>query len=933
MQTFLTIFFLSLIIATSDVSPRGKRLISVYRHRKHNDRIYIMMENSIWRKILWPLLIISFLVGMSCVSSGDKDSEIFRLIDNIGEDNVIQSPLKNIIEKFNSVEKDLTGEWVRIPELSVAEQDTWAASSGHPILGNDGAESAEGMELLENGRKLRYLSGGEKQKRGWRWLATAESLDLRSYPGFDKARRGVVLDGEHSCRFEKLCPEGSLILDLYFANPESQNPNPRVKVSFNGSDEEELVISQNKWYRIRKDLSLAKYQIEIGLVDRNLQEGGKNSVILGQVKMAGSSDIILLSYPRQQHRAAPDGPFVFRYYTYSALPEKKIRSVRPKIRYLYNLKNQFPFYDAGSGPNPYFLKKKIPFDEYSLNALIAPPESDYRVKLKIHPRSVLEFGYGILNEFPNRHSEIPFRFRVVLIRKGQETSLFDETVTWEGTKDIATQKISLDPYAGNDVLLSFQTSELVSEEPDQRSSPVVPLWINPFIYRIKEERQTNIILISLDTVRPDHLGCYGYPKNTSPAIDRLASDGVLFENTYSTTSWTLPAHISLLTSLNCLHHQVYFPLQKMDKGISTLADILRSRGFFCAAFTGGGYLSETYGFSKGFDSYQEIKLHGDQAIRLDEAERLADMASSWLENNKNKKFFLFLHTYQPHDPYANLSPLGKEFLDQNARWQQVKMETLFEEKGRFDTHFSEEEKHNITALYDGEIKYTDTAFVRPILDKLRELGLYDQSLIVLTSDHGEEFYEHESWLHDHSLYNETLKIASVIKFPGNEYQGQRIESISRITDFLPTVLDHLHIKGRYEEFDGHSLIPILEGKEKKPRTFVSDLALRQFDFAPTIISINQGNFKIILNKKIVSPYTKKMVRDFDGSRIELYDLQNDPHEKNNLAANIAYRDLCFELLDNINEIYEKAGNLGKERDEVTLDQSLRERLKALGYIK
>jgi arylsulfatase A-like enzyme len=458
--------------------------------------------------------------------------------------------------------------------------------------------------------------------------------------------------------------------------------------------------------------------------------------------------------------------------------------------------------------------------------------------------------------------------------------------------------------------------------------------VNPLIQRVPEEEPYNIILISLDTVRPDHLGCYGYQRNTSPAIDELAADGVLFENTYSTTSWTLPGHVSLLTALNCLQHQVYFPLQKMNPDTLTLADLLRTRQFYCAAFTGGGYLSETYGFSKGFDSYQEIRLHGDQAIRLDEAERLAELATDWLDENKGKNFFLFLHTYQPHDPYANFSDAGKEFLDENALWEEAKMGDLLDERGgRYRAQFSEIEKQNIVALYDGDIKYTDEFFVHPIVAKLKELGLYEKSLIILTSDHGEEFFDHEAWLHDHSVYNEGIKIPLIIKFPNKKYMGTRVEDIARITDLMPTILDHSGIKSKNQKFDGASLIPMIQGKEKKQRTFVSDVALREFTLSPSVISINSGQFKFILNKKISSPYIRQVVRNFNGAQIELYDLENDPGETKNLASNIAYRDMCFDLLHQIDEMYEKADQTKQERDEVTLDQSLKERLKALGYIK
>jgi arylsulfatase A-like enzyme len=892
------------------------------------------MNEQIPKKIYACFLLLVLLVGsICCDSSGKKESRLIRIIDIISKENIVQSPLKNIIEKFNPVEEDITGKWAYFPDLSSQNQNIWGTSSGYPILGNHESEFPEGMKLLNDGQEVKYLSSNKKQKTGWRWIGTSESLDLRKYSGYDQTRRGIILNAENSFRFEKLLPNGNLVLDLYIVNSDWQNTQPRLKVSFNGSDTEELVVTRKKWFRIRKKLDLGRYTIEIKYSDTNEQNVSETPVVLGLVKMTGTSDILLLTQPRQQERLSPQGDFIFQYYTHVALPKKKIKAVRSEINYLYDLRNKFPLFDEGTGSNPFSIKKKITFDEDSLNCLAAPPESAFCMDVKIPPNAVLEFGYGILNEFKNIESEQPIQFRLLLERSDEEETLFNKTINWETTKNIIQEKIDLSPFAGSKVRLSFQTKNPNPGSKKENSPSIVPVWVNPLIYQVQETNQTNIILISLDTVRPDHLGCYGYQRNTSPAIDRLAADGVLFKNTYSTTSWTLPGHVSLLTSLNCLNHQVYFPLQKMNPDVLTLADILRTEQFYCAAFTGGGYLSATYGFSKGFDAYQEIKLHGDQAIRLDEAERLAQLASRWLEDNKDKTFFLFLHTYQPHDPYANLSPTGREFLEENAEWDQVKMEPLFGGKGRFDTQFSEKEKQNIIALYDGEIKYTDVFFVQPILDKLEELGLYEKSLIILTSDHGEEFFDHEAWLHDHSIYDEGIRIPLVIKFPDTEHKGRQIEKIARITDIMPTILKQMKVKTSYKQFDGASLFPLLNGKEKTQRTFVSDLALREFEMAPTVISINKDNFKFILNKKISSPYTKRVVRNFDGSQIELYDLEIDPKETRNLAANIAYREMCFELLVNINRLDEQANLTTKERDEVTLDQSLRERLKALGYIK
>jgi len=876
------------------------------------------------------------MASLCCVPSGKKESRLIRIIDLISEENIVQSPLKNIIEKFNFVEEDITSKWAYLPDLSSQDQEIWGASSGFPILGNHESKFPEGMKLLNDGQEVQYLSGMKKQKTGWRWIGTSETLDLRGFKGYDKTRRGIILNAENSFRFEKLLPKGNLVLDLYLVNSDWQKTQPRLTVSFNGSDTEELVITRKKWFRIRKKLDLGRYKIAIKYSDTYEQNVSEKPVVLGQVKMTGTSDILLLTQPRQQKRMKPQGNFHFQYYTYAALPKKKIKAVRPEIHYLYNLKNKFPLFDEGSGSNPFSIKKKITFNEYAYNCLTAPPESVFKMDLNIPPNAnyVLEFGYGILNEFKSRVSDQSIQFRLLVERPDEEETLFSQTIDWETTKDITQEKIDLSPFAGSKVRLSFQTSDPNPGSKKENSPTIVPVWVNPLIYQVPETDQTNVILISLDTVRPDHLGCYGYQRNTSPAIDSLATDSVLFKNSYSTTSWTLPGHVSLLTSLDCRNHQVYFPLQKMNPDVLTLADILRTEQFYCAAFTGGGYLSETYGFSKGFDSYQEIRLHGDQAIRFDEAERLAQLSSRWLEDNKDKNFFLFLHTYQPHDPYANFSPSGREFLEEDAEWDQVKMGILLDERGgRFYSQFSEKEKQNIIALYDGDLKYTDTFFVQPIMDKLKELGLYEKSLIILTSDHGEEFFDHEAWLHDHSIYDEGTKIPLIIKFPDTEHKGRQIEDIARITDIVPTILDQLRIKIKDTRFDGASLFPLLNGKEKTQRTFVSDLALREFEMAPTVISINKDNFKFILNKKTSSPYVKRMARNFNGSQIELYDLEKDPRETKNLAANIAYRDLCFEFLRKINRLYEQADEMKKGKDEVTLDQSLRERLKALGYIK
>ena len=166
-------------------------------------------------------------------------------------------------------------------------------------------------------------------------------------------------------------------------------------------------------------------------------------IVLGQVKMTGNSDTLLLSLPRQQERTKPQGEFIFHYYTYVALPKKNIQAVQPEIQYLYNIRNKFPLNDSGIESNPYSIKKKIPFDEYALNCLIAPPESEYRVDLNIPHSAVLEFGYGILNEFKNRTSEQSIQFHLLLKQADNEEVLFSKTIDWGTTKAVSYTHLTL----------------------------------------------------------------------------------------------------------------------------------------------------------------------------------------------------------------------------------------------------------------------------------------------------------------------------------------------------------------------------------------------------------------------------------------------------------------------------------------------------------
>ncbi|MBN1223582.1 MAG: sulfatase [Candidatus Aminicenantes bacterium] len=452
-------------------------------------------------------------------------------------------------------------------------------------------------------------------------------------------------------------------------------------------------------------------------------------------------------------------------------------------------------------------------------------------------------------------------------------------------------------------------------------------WFNPLLYQTgKCDR--NIILISVDTLRADHLGCYGYDRETSPHIDSLASDSALFRNVYASSPWTLPSHVAMLTSLHGVHHQVYQDNEKMDPELVTLADLLRNNHFSCSAFVGGGFVSGVYGFTKGFDAYRE----GDGGVFSQKsAEILYRIVEEWLDQNAgDKNFFLFLHTYQPHDPYACPEPYRSMFLPVDAKCRHLNLLGYLGGKPNIFKALSEEERQNVISLYDSEIRYTDETLIGPLIRKLKDMGLYDKTMIVFTSDHGEEFYDHSSWGHGHQLYDESLKVPLIIKFSDSKYRAQKADRVVSLVDVMPTILEEAGIDFSDLPFDGRSLIPILQDKEKEDRVFLADIGSNVLNsHIPQKIATNRSREKFILNKK----FTDEDLTFFQHTPpktgpVELFELSEDPQEKRNIAHERS--ELVNQLIRFIEDLYGKAKKRKSLRPEI--DETLKEQLRALGYI-
>lgn len=525
-----------------------------------------------------------------------------------------------------------------------------------------------------------------------------------------------------------------------------------------------------------------------------------------------------------------------------------------------------------------WLSRKIRVGKYYLNTLLAPAESNLAWDVIIPKKGILEFGCGILDIYQSLSTgdKEPMEFSIYLEdEKQQRKKLYSELSQMvppsESLAYPPMKKIDLSDYQGKKVRIYFSTKSKTSEKSktsDLKEKVGMSFWLNPVLYQDptdtkKRPEDINIILISIDTLRADHLGCYGYEKDTSPYLDEFCSDSVSFMNNYSHSPSTLPSHMTMLTSLYPYMHKLIAQksgfFQRLDVGIYLVSQILRKEDYFTTAIVDGGYVGTRFGFSRGFDIFFE---NSDITKKNDLSGQLFEKSSDWIIKNYDKKFFLFLHTYQVHTPYASPEPYNLMFYRGEPIWKWAHIEGLLTENGGFNKYkkFTDEERENLIALYDGCIRYTDEEFFKPLLQLLRDLKIYDRTMIIFTADHGEEFYEHGSWGHTHSLYNELIKVPLIIKFPGSEYRGQKVDSISRIVDIVPTILEAAGIDTKKFSFDGESLIPYITKKNKDPRGspgfkyIYRDQPNEPVKIELKNVSLVEGCYKVILNYKYESDH-------------------------------------------------------------------------------
>jgi len=435
--------------------------------------------------------------------------------------------------------------------------------------------------------------------------------------------------------------------------------------------------------------------------------------------------------------------------------------------------------------------------------------------------------------------------------------------------------------------------------------------------------RANVLLITIDTLRADHLGCYGYERGTSPNLDRFAEESVKFENVYCPLPATAPSHASIFSSLYPHKHGVVANGWVLAEHHTTLAEIFKRNGYMAAAFVSSFPVDSRFGLDQGFDLYDdrfdkaeattshirqwaghEIKEGFDRRAGITAAK-----AVEWLKSHAQKPFFLWVHFFDPHAPYDPPKPFDTLFIENT------------------DTPME-----RIIARYDGEIRFVDRE-IRRLLDGIDTLELKDNTLSIITSDHGEGLGQHNWMAHGVYIYEEQMRLPLLIRFPGKIPPGKRIEAPIQSIDIAPTLLSLLNLSPP-EAFQGRDLSSwiLSETKSDEPADIYFERMHyhgRSDYFSKTQYQLTKTDDITITGEKIGVIHNRmKFIWAPEENTEELYDLEKDPGEMVNLA-DTATKESMGKFKEILNR-WLRANPFSEELQEP--DNEFRRKLEVLGYV-
>lgn len=448
----------------------------------------------------------------------------------------------------------------------------------------------------------------------------------------------------------------------------------------------------------------------------------------------------------------------------------------------------------------------------------------------------------------------------------------------------------------------------------------------------------NVVIVLIDTLRADRLGCYGYARATSPRIDALARESVLFEDASSAAPWTLPSVPSLLTSTLPCEHQILVDGNVLSPRQSTLAERLKRIGYATYSLYMNPYAGPSTGMNRGFDVSRLTTETGDtDGPRLDE----------FLKSRPPMPFFFYIHNTEPHNPYdvqdEFIAPFGAVSIDARRRiWKACDVyrrltRADFDRKLPLGTTDNSREqiaalralddfKPQIDVLYDACVRAADT-HVGSMIDTLKSRGLWENTLFIVTADHGEALGEHGGWQHDQSVYEELIHVPLIVRFPGDRHAGTRVQRGVGLIDVLPTVIDALG-QPRPEGVRGRSLLPLIRGEAwraaDEPVVYSMRINRKKY-FQPWKAA--RGEYNVVVRQG-----HWKLIYNVDTGGVELYDLAADPGEALDLSGRDTAR--VAKLRHTAEGFIRECASLAAEQGggESSIDDASLRALENLGYV-
>ncbi|HEY7306732.1 MAG TPA: sulfatase [Bryobacteraceae bacterium] len=567
-------------------------------------------------------------------------------------------------------------------------------------------------------------------------------------------------------------------------------------------------------------------------------------------------------------------------------------------------------------------------DDYR-NVIYARSPSSLAFDIPVPANAELHFGMGVMA------SDSPVTFHV--LEQGSSKELYSKTVSnaeaWEdGEADLS-------PYVGRNLKLVFRT---------EARNGAVGLWANPLITTRALKARPNVLIYMIDTLRADHANLYGYKRDTTPFLKKLGAAGVVFDDCQAQATWTKPSTASLLTSLYSYTHGIFHDYDTIPKGAATLAEELRKAGYVTAEITASPWAGKITGLQRGFDYDMEFPVV--QRRRTDAADRGTDSAAlnrvlfPWLDQHHDEPFFLYAHATDPHAPYRPPAVFEEKFANPAETAEFNRDYARLRDKGQYgggtvvsragcERDGIDPDKFIRQAIdrYDGEILHNDKS-LELLAGKLKQLGILESTLIVVVSDHGEEFWEHGWTAHGQSLYQELAHCVFLMWNPKLLPAPRRVTEPVQLIDVMPTILELLGLKPP-DVVQGQSLVTLTQGRPFHRHNPVMSSRLASAQAKPDgPVPENRINTFAVIEPSWKLIYREKG-REVGLNRVELYDRRTDRAETKNIAA--GHPDDVERMMTELGKWLEAQKQirtvLGKgERS--TLDEKTLEQLRSLGYI-